>query len=321
MLMGVDKRDPKVLSRCRAKDPSRCPYHTEHMDVTQAEASRWMEARAREEAMDEHRPALSKKRVGYAAAGRSLIARKTAGSERRSRVRKTLATVMAVVALSGCSFMGSAAPSNTVPPVSASYTASQAASKLDSASVIKMKRTSSKTTSLASVLSYDVEADGVKVASITLKPDGKAKSWDAVMESTDGGKMGSAEHKAADSHSITVEDTVDKQESTVSMERNESLFRGYRYKQTGDVEAVVSQSLPSLTTKHSLEGESASYDVKANWGGSEWTISEKAGPSSDGGDVDGVDAVMSTLAVSRDRAETRGAHHRGWRRVHRFHRG
>lgn len=320
MLMGVDKSNPKVLSRCRAKDPSCCPYHTEHMDVTQAEASRWMEARAREQAASK-RSSLSKGATRTAGGITSMMARKTAGSERRSRARKALATVMAVVALSGCSFMGDAAPADTVPPASTSYTASQAASKLDSASVIKMKRTSSKTTSLASVLSYDVEADGVKVASITLKPDGKAKSWDAVMESTDGGKMGSAEHKAADSHSITVEDTVDKQESTVSMERNESLFRGYRYKQTGDVEAVVSQSLPSLTTKHSLEGESASYDVKANWGGSEWTISEKAGPSSDGGDMDGVDAVMSTLAVSRDRAETRGAHHRGWRRVHRFHRG
>lgn len=320
MLMGVDKRDPKVLSRCRAKDPARCPYHTEHMDVTQAEAGRWMEARAREQAAGK-RPSLSKGAARTAGGVTSMMARKTAGSERRSRVKKTLATVMAVVALSGCSFMGAAAPADTVPPVSASYTASQAASKLDSASVIKMKRTSSKTTSLASVLSFDVEADGVKVASITLKPDSKAKSWDAVMESTDGGKMGSAEHKAADGHSITVEDTVDKQESTVSMERNESLFRGYRYKQTGDVEAVVSQSLSSLTTKHSLEGESAAYDVKVNWGGSEWTISEKASPAPDGGDVDGVDAVMSTLAVSRDRAETRGAHHGGGRRVHRFHRG
>lgn len=328
MWMGVDKTNPAVLSRCRARDPERCPYHTDHMDVSPSEASRWMEARAREQAVG-RRSGLSKGSARVTAAGGSvgMMARKTAGSERRSRVRKTLATVMAAVALAG-SFMGAAAPAASAAeaPSASPYSASQAAGKLDSAKVIKMKLTSGKAQDLSSVESYDVEADGVLVASIVLKPDSKAKSWDAVMESTDGGKMGSAEHEAGDEHAATVRDAVDKQESLVSRERDESVFHGYKYKQTGDVEAEVSQRTLSLTTKHSLKGDGASYEAKAGWGLNEWTIRDKASKeqatTSTDGDVDGVDVVMNTLAVARDRAETRSAMnaHRRVTRVHRFHR-
>ena len=326
MWMGIDKTNPAVLSRCRARDPRHCPYHTAHMDMSASEADQWMEDRAREQA-DSKRSSLSKLSKGRArakAAGGSvgMMARRTAGSERRSHERKTLATVMAVVALSG-SFMGATAPAaSAVEATSASpYSASQAASKLDSAKVIKMKLTSGDAFDLSSDAHYDVEADGEVVASIVLKPDSKAKSWDAVMESTDGGKMGSVEREAGDEHAATVKDFVDKQESRVSMERDESMFHGYKYKQTGDVEAGVSQRLLSLTTKHSLTGEGASYEAKAGGSLNDWTIKEKASPSTDD-DVDGVDAVMNTLAVARDRAETRSAMNarRGGARVHRFHR-
>lgn len=326
MWMGVDKTNPAVLSRCRARDPGHCPYHTAHMDMSAREADQWMEARAREQAVGKS-SSLSKSSARATAASAGMMARKTAGSERRSHVRKTLATVMAVVALSG-SFMGVTAPAASAAeaPSASPYSASQAAGKLDSAKVIKMKLTSGKAQDLSSVESYDVEADGVLVASIVLKPDSKAKSWDAVMESTDGGKMGSAEHEAGDEHAATVRDAVDKQESLVSRERDESVFHGYKYKQTGDVEAEVSQRTLSLTTKHSLKGDGASYEAKAGWGLNEWTIRDKASKeqatTSTDGDVDGVDAVMNTLAVARDRAETRSAMNarRGVTRVHRFHR-
>lgn len=326
MRMGVDKTNPAVLSRCRARDPEHCPYHTAHMDMSAREADQWMEARAREQAVG-RRSGLSKGSARATTAGGrvGMMARRTAGSERRSHVRKTLATVMAVVALSGA-FMGATAPAASAVEAPEPYSASQAAGKLDSAKVIKMKLTSGKAQGrkapdLSSVESYDVEADGVLVASIVLKPDSKAKSWDAVMESTDGGKMGSAEHEAGDEHAATVRDEVDKQESLVSRERDESVLHGYKYKQTGDVEAGVSQRRLSLTTKHSLKGEGSSYEVKAGWGLDEWTIKEKASPST-ADDVDGVDAVMNTLAVARDRAEARSAMNARRRvtRVHRFHR-
>lgn len=313
MWMGVDKTNPAVLSRCRARDPEHCPYHTDHMDMSAGEADRWMEARAREQAMG-RRSGLSKLSKGgarFTAAGRrtSMMARKTAGSERRSRVRKTLATMMAGVALAGAvmgttAMGGCAAEEAPSASPSYSYSASQAASKLDSAKVIKMKLTSGKAFDLSSDAHYDVEADGEVVASIVLKPDSEATSWDAVMESTGGGKMGSVEREAGDEHAAIVRDYVDKQESRVSRERDESMFHGYTYKQTGDVEAGDSQSLLSLTTKHSLEGDGASYEAKAGQGLNDWTIKEKASPSTDD-DVDGVDAVLNTLAVARDRAETR----------------
>ena len=277
-----------------------------------------MEDRAREQAVG-RRPGLSKLSKGRArvkAAGRraSMMTRRTAGSERRSRVRKTLATMMAGIALAGAVMgtMGGCSAKAETPSASPSYSysASQAASKLDSAKVIRMKITSGDAFDLSSDAHYDVEADGEVVASIVLKPDSKATSWDAVMESTNGGKMGSVERKAGDDHAATVKDFVDKQESRVSMERDESMFHGYTYKQTGDVEASDSQSLLSLTTKHSLEGDGASYEAKAGGGLNDWTIKEKASPSTND-DVDGVDAVLNTLAVARDRAETRsGMSHR-----------
>lgn len=312
MWMGVDKTNPAVLSRCRAKDPEHCPYHTDHMDMSAREADRWMEDRAREQAVG-GRPGLSKLSKGRARSTAvsgiaGMMARKTAGSERRSRVRKTLATMMAGVALAGA-VMGTTAMSACAAEApsaspSYSYSARQAANKLDSAKVIKMKLTSGEVFYLSSEEHYDVEADGEVVASIVLTPDSKAASWDAVMESTDGEKMGSVEREAGDDHAATVRDLVDKQESRVSRERDESMFQGYTYKQTGDVEAGDSQNLLSFTTKHSLEGDGASYEAKASWGLNDWTIKENASPSTND-DVDGVDAVLNTLAVARDRAETR----------------
>lgn len=325
MWMGVDGNDPSSLSRCRAKDPSHCPYHTAHMDLTQAEADKWMEEKAREShgaasSSLTRADSSSASRRGRLSrlAGFRLRDRKPASSKRLGSVKRTIAVLLATTAvtgmLAGCSSGADAAGAS--PEVA--YDASQAASKLDSASVITLKLTEGKASDISVAKTYDVEADGGKVATIELKPGSDGVSWDAVMESTDGGKMGTASHDGVKGSAAIVRDVLDKQKSYVSKDRDASLFSGYEYTQGGDVGAKVKQSLASLSGKHSLKGSKAEYTVKRNWSGSSWTIREETAPSVDG-DVDGVDAVMNTVATQRDLAESKAGQN-GRRRPVRFHR-
>lgn len=224
MRMGTSKGNPNEIGPCRAKDPGDCPHRSARMDMTQAEADSWMEARARESS-DASTHSLS--RSGGSSSGdeqsimqrsrrRSCSSRGKASDARKTRIRKTMAVVMAATAMTSVFMTGPLNATATEATPTQSYSVSQAADKLDHAGEINLKLVEGKPDDLSGEQKYEVTADGDHVADVALKPGREGSTWSAVLKATSGGETGTAETGAIKDSAVTVGGTLSASRSRLS---------------------------------------------------------------------------------------------------------
>ena len=288
MRMGTSKGNPNEIGPCRAKDPGNCPHRSARMDMTQAEADSWMEARARESS-DASTHSLSRSGGSSSGDGQSIMQRSRrrscssrgkASDARKTRIRKTMAVVMAATAMTSVFMTGPLNATATEATPTQSYSVSQAADKLDHAGEINLKLVEGKPDDLSGEQKYEVTADGDHVADVALKPGREDSTWSAVLKATSGGETGTAETGAIKDSAVTVRDAIDKQKSTIGKQREQGMSNGYEYGgQGGDVDMQAKQTgIYSFHYAHDVKSGSAEYKVESGSGDKNWSIETEEAP-------------------------------------------